>query len=150
MTYRPAELIAGESPTYQSAGGVIVVAGAVLLEHRPNDRKVYPDCWDIPGGHLHPGEPPERALVRELHEELGIDVEKVALCTVQDDCEPKSGRLYRHYNYVVRSFRGEVVAREEQTLRWWPIEEALASNSLNPIATFVLRVCVAENWLDGL
>jgi mutator protein MutT len=46
----------------------------VLLCHRRADRAWYPDVWDLPGGHVEPEESPREALIRELKEELGIDV----------------------------------------------------------------------------
>ncbi|WP_307814854.1 NUDIX hydrolase [Streptomyces sp. DSM 110735] len=48
--------------------------GRVLLCHRSPRRRWYPDVWDLPGGHVEPGELPGVALVRELREELGIEV----------------------------------------------------------------------------
>ncbi len=46
----------------------------VLLGHRCAHRTNYPDVWDLPGGHVEPGELPGASLVRELREELGIDI----------------------------------------------------------------------------
>lgn len=46
----------------------------VLLCHRSAQRPRYPDVWDLPGGHVEPGELPGASLVRELREELGIDI----------------------------------------------------------------------------
>ena len=46
----------------------------VLLCHRSASRRWNPDVWDLPGGHVEDGERPGAALVRELHEELGIVV----------------------------------------------------------------------------
>jgi 8-oxo-dGTP diphosphatase len=46
----------------------------VLLCHRSAQRLRYPDVWDLPGGHVEPGELPGASLVRELREELGIDI----------------------------------------------------------------------------
>jgi 8-oxo-dGTP pyrophosphatase MutT (NUDIX family) len=48
----------------------------VLLGHRAATRCWYPDVWDLPGGHVLPGEEPGAALVRELDEELGITVDE--------------------------------------------------------------------------
>jgi mutator protein MutT len=63
---RPDEIVAG----------IVVRDGRVLLCHRSADRAWYPDVWDLPGGHIEPGETPTGALVRELYEELGIVVEE--------------------------------------------------------------------------
>lgn len=46
-----------------------------MLGHRHPDRRTFPDVWDVPGGRIEPGESAERAMVRELEEELGIHVE---------------------------------------------------------------------------
>jgi mutator protein MutT len=46
----------------------------VLLCHRSAQRLRYPDVWDLPGGHVEPGELPGASLARELREELGIEV----------------------------------------------------------------------------
>jgi len=56
--------------------GIVVDGGRVLLCHRSAARTWYPDVWDLPGGHRERGEPPARALVRELEEELGIVIEE--------------------------------------------------------------------------
>jgi 8-oxo-dGTP diphosphatase len=55
-------------------GAVLVDRSRVLLCHRRPDRAWYPDVWDLPGGHLEPGESSLAALGRECREELGIDV----------------------------------------------------------------------------
>lgn len=52
--------------------GLLRRAGRALLVHRSPSRRWYPDAWDLPGGHVEPGEAPHRALERELAEELGI------------------------------------------------------------------------------
>lgn len=55
-------------------GGLLVAGGRVLLGHRSPDRRWFPDVWDVPGGHVEPGESGRAALVREIDEELGVTV----------------------------------------------------------------------------
>jgi mutator protein MutT len=49
--------------------------GSLLLCRRGEHREWYPGVWDLPGGHIEAGEAPQGALVRELREELGIDID---------------------------------------------------------------------------
>ncbi|HEY0002596.1 MAG TPA: NUDIX domain-containing protein [Actinoplanes sp.] len=64
----------------QSAAPAHIVAAflldghRLLLCHRSAERRWYPEVWDLPGGHVEPRELPAAALVRELREELGIEV----------------------------------------------------------------------------
>jgi mutator protein MutT len=63
-----------ETPAvHECVAAALVRGGRVLLCHRRADRAWFPDVWDLPGGHVDPGEPPLDALRRELREELGIE-----------------------------------------------------------------------------
>jgi 8-oxo-dGTP diphosphatase len=102
---------------------VIEVAAAVL--ERPDGRfllaqrpagKVYEGYWEFPGGKVEPGEDVERALARELHEELGIDVEQAYPWIVRVYTYPH-GTVRLHFFRVTR-WRGEPHPREEQAIAW--------------------------------
>lgn len=58
---------------HEVVAGALVRGGRVLLCHRHPARRWYPDVWDLPGGHVEPGEDPVTALARELREELGVE-----------------------------------------------------------------------------
>jgi 8-oxo-dGTP diphosphatase len=58
--------------------GVMIKDGRILLCHRSPNRRWYPDVWDLPGGHVEPGETSTEALKRELLEELGVSVQSLA------------------------------------------------------------------------
>ena len=61
-------------PAHDVVAAVLVEAGRVLLCHRRADLTWYPDVWDLPGGHVEPGELPADALRRECREELDVEV----------------------------------------------------------------------------
>jgi 8-oxo-dGTP diphosphatase len=74
--------------------------------------------WEFPGGKIEPGERPEDALIRELAEELGIDVTESCLAPLTF-----ASHAYDDFHllmplYVCRQWDGEVEAREGQELAW--------------------------------
>ena len=52
----------------------LVRDGLVLMVHRHPMRRAYPDCWDLVGGHIDPGESPHLAVSRECREDLGVHI----------------------------------------------------------------------------
>jgi len=91
--------------------------GRVLLAQRP-EGKVMAGLWEFPGGKVLPGEPPEAALVRELKEELGIDVAEACLAPLTF-----ASHRYESFHllmplYVCRRWNGIVAAQEGQALAW--------------------------------
>ena len=60
------------------AAALVDVDGRVLLAQRP-EGKPMAGLWEFPGGKMRAGETPEGALIRELREEVGIDVERHCL-----------------------------------------------------------------------
>ncbi len=89
----------------------------VLLARRPEGRKMA-GLWEFPGGKLRPGETPEAALIRELHEELGIGVANACLAAFAF-----ASHAYPTFHllmplYLCRRWRGTPQPREGQTLAW--------------------------------
>jgi len=113
---------------------VIAVAAAViqradgrfLLAQRPSG-KVYAGYWEFPGGKIEAGERAEHALARELHEELGIDVERVYPWITREYVYPH-GHVRLHF-YRVLAWRGEPHPREDQAIAW----QALSAPSVSPM-----------------
>jgi mutator protein MutT len=58
----------------QIVAAVLRTDDRILLCHRSPTRESYPNVWDLPGGHIEPGESAPQALARELQEELGIQI----------------------------------------------------------------------------
>jgi 8-oxo-dGTP diphosphatase len=96
---------------------LVDVDGRVLLARRP-EGKAMAGLWEFPGGKVDPGETPETALIRELAEELGIDVAASCLApfTFASHAYPDFHLLMPLY--VCRRWSGIPVAREGQRLAW--------------------------------
>jgi len=109
---------------------VLVRGGQVLLAHRRAERRWYPDCWDLVGGHLEPGESPEQAARRECREE--IDVEVLETHPVEVDLEDPDIEAYA---FVVTSWRGEprnAALEEHDALGWFTAEELAGLRLADP------------------
>ena len=90
-------------------------AGRFLLAQRPSG-KGYAGYWEFPGGKVEPGERAADALVRELHEELGIEVTRASPWLTRDfEYEHADVRL-RFFR--VTGWRGELHGREQQAFAW--------------------------------
>lgn len=154
--YFPAPLDPARRPERSTAAGCLVRDGRVLLERRPDDARVTPGVWDIPGGHVEPGETPEQTLVRELREELGIEVEQFRLGMVHDEDMTHVPARYRHFVYLVDRWGGDVSSREGRLLRWLRLDDLRVAEgsgavddgrALNPGAVFALRSFLQLGWL---
>ncbi|MHB1333492.1 MAG: Nudix family hydrolase [Sulfuriferula sp.] len=100
----------------QVAVAVITRAdGAFLLASRPPG-KPYAGYWEFPGGKVEPGEAVHNALVRELHEELGIEVTHATPWITRYFDYPHA--LVTLSFFRVDGWRGEPHAREGQVLNW--------------------------------
>src|SRR5437016_7278516 len=91
--------------------------GRVLLAERP-EGKAMAGLWEFPGGKIQPGETPEAALIRELVEELGIDVEESCLAPFTFASHAYSDFHLLMPLYVCRKWSGIVTAREGQRFAW--------------------------------
>jgi 8-oxo-dGTP diphosphatase len=89
--------------------------GAVLLACRP-ESKVYSGYWEFPGGKVEPGEPVPDALVREISEELGVEITRAYPWITRVFVYPHATvRLHFHR---VTAWRGEPRALEHQAIAW--------------------------------
>jgi 8-oxo-dGTP diphosphatase len=131
-----------------SEAGLIVVAagilrdslGRILIAQRPAGGHVG-GFWEFPGGKLHPGELPAKALERELHEELGISVEAVVPFLTYRHEYPE--RIVELHVFLVERYTGQPHGVEGQPLRWVAVAELPAADLLEadqPIAAALNRL----------
>jgi 8-oxo-dGTP diphosphatase len=91
--------------------------GRVLIAQRPTG-KFLAGTWEFPGGKIEPGERPEETLIRELKEELGIDVKEACLAPLTF-----ASHAYETFSllmplFVCRRWTGSPQGREGQSLKW--------------------------------
>jgi len=112
---------AGKSlPTVLVAAAALIDAdGRVLIAKRPEGKSMA-GLWEFPGGKVHDGELPETALVRELAEELGLDITETCLAPFTF-----ASHVYDDFHllmplYLCRIWKGQPTPLEGQELKWVP------------------------------
>ena len=124
---------------HQVVAAILVRSSRILLCHRRDDAPWYPGVWDLPGGHVEPGETPDDAVVRECAEELGIRVTSLG-----------ERRFLRSHDADLTVFQidgwdrepGNTQPGEHQAIRWCSLADLptlpLADRRLETLARVVL------------
>ncbi|MEE9427680.1 MAG: (deoxy)nucleoside triphosphate pyrophosphohydrolase [Paracoccaceae bacterium] len=102
-----------------SAVALIDKDGRVLLAQRPQGKSLA-GLWEFPGGKVEPHETPEAALIRELHEELGIETWESCLAPLAF-----ASHSYEDFHllmpvFACRKWQGIAQGKEGQELAWVP------------------------------
>lgn len=100
-----------------AACALVDVDGRVLVTKRPQGKEMA-GLWEFPGGKVEPGETPEESLTRELHEELGIDVESACLAPLTFASHSYEAFHLLMPLYVCRKWDGIARPMEGQELKW--------------------------------
>ena len=120
-------------------GAIIVHEGKILLEKRksaPGKGK-----WSVPGGLVELGESIEQAVIREVKEETGLEVEEPRLIDVVDDVSlDEKGAVKYHFvivDYVINVMRGvPKAASDADELKWVPFGEVEEYDLTKSFRTF--------------
>jgi 8-oxo-dGTP diphosphatase len=115
-----------------AAAALIDLEGRVLLAQRPPG-KTMAGLWEFPGGKIEIGETPERALIRELEEELGIVVKEPCLAPFTF-----ASHAYADFHllmplYLCRRWEGVPVPREHVTIKWVRPRDLIADPGAFPM-----------------
>jgi 8-oxo-dGTP pyrophosphatase MutT (NUDIX family) len=127
-----------DAPLERVVAGVLLRDGQVLLCHRRPDRTSWPDVWDLPGGHIVDDETTVEALVRELAEELGVQV------------EPPEGPPWMTLRlgpveldlYLIDRWHGEprnTALEEHDDIRWFAADDLKLLDLADPAYIEILR-----------
>jgi 8-oxo-dGTP diphosphatase len=100
-----------------SAVALVDADGRVLVARRPPGRPMA-GLWEFPGGKVADGETPEAALVRELKEELGLDVAGSCLSPLAFASHPYEDFHLLMPLYLCRTWNGTPIPHEGQELKW--------------------------------
>jgi 8-oxo-dGTP diphosphatase len=88
----------------------------VLLFLRDNDPKIpYPNMWDVPGGHVEDGETPEACIVREMKEEMDLDLRSFELFSEREFSDRIEYTYWAKAHFAI----DEIDLREGQRLQWF-------------------------------
>ena len=89
----------------------------MLIAQRP-EQKPMAGLWEFPGGKIEETECPEDALIRELKEELAIDVQEACLAPLTFASHRYEDFALLMPLYICRRWSGTPVAREHRALKW--------------------------------
>ena len=126
-----------------SAVALIDPEGRVLLAQRPEGKSMA-GLWEFPGGKVEPGETPEAALIRELHEELGIDTWASCLAPLTFASHSYADFHLLMPLFACRKWDGIVQSREGQALKW--VRPAALRDYPMPPADLPL-IPILRDWL---
>jgi len=108
---------AAKPTLFVTAAALIDTDGRVLMAQRPQGKSMA-GLWEFPGGKVHDDETPETALVRELKEELDIDITESCLAPFTF-----ASHAYESFHlmmplYLCRTWKGTLSPQEGQQLKW--------------------------------
>ena len=94
----------------------------ILLLLRDNIPTIpYPNMWDLPGGHVEDNESPEKCIVREMKEELNINLDRFNPFSVDEFSDRVEYTFWKKVNFDI----SQVKLNEGQMIRWFTETEAM-------------------------
>jgi 8-oxo-dGTP diphosphatase len=92
----------------------------VLLFLRDNIPTIpFPNTWDVPGGHVEPDETPERCIVREMQEEMELELENFSFFSIMEFSDRIEYTFWKKNNLDIE----RITLHEGQCLRWFDQKE---------------------------
>ncbi|MFZ4759860.1 MAG: NUDIX hydrolase [Burkholderiaceae bacterium] len=127
---------------------------ALLLTRRPAHMNRHASQWALPGGRIDAGETPQAAALRELHEEVGLEVEPGAVLGCLDDYATRSGFVITPVVVWAGSAPRLALAPEEVSsahrvplVEWLRDDAPILDAPHEPGGAPVLRMPLGGNWV---
>lgn len=122
---------------------IIIHEGKVLLAQR-SVKMDLPGKWEFPGGKVEKGEDPKDCLIREIREELGIEIRVKSELTPVDFSYPT--KTIRLIPFVAQWLGGVIVLAEHSNYGWYD-QNQLFSLDLAPADLPILHE-LTEKWVN--
>jgi 8-oxo-dGTP diphosphatase len=120
----------GHSDIVDVAAAIIEKEGKILIAKRRAKEKLE-SKWEFPGGKIEKGETPEACLVRELKEELDLQIRVLRCFSVRTHILSPERKLRLH-TYIAEYIAGIPTLKEHEDARWVSKEELLSFNFYEP------------------
>ena len=124
---------------YVSTVALVDWQGKVLISLRP-ENEILPNFWEFPGGKIKTNESPDDAIIREIKEELSLDINKKSL-------KPISFNTYTYdefnaiiFFYICRSWNGTPLSNENKKILWIEIDKLKNYKLLPGSNKFILEL----------
>ena len=124
---------------YVSTVALIDWQGKALISLR-SENQILPNFWEFPGGKIKNNESPDDAIIREIKEELSLDINKKSL-------KPLSFNTYTYdefhaiiFFYICRSWKGTPISKKNQKILWVEIDKLKKYKFLAGSNKFVLEL----------
>ena len=93
----------------------------ILLFLRDNKPDLpYPNMWDVPGGHVEANESPEKCIIREMKEEMDLDIDEFDLFSIIEFEDRIEYTFWAKADFDIN----EIVLMEGQKLKWFTRDDA--------------------------
>lgn len=124
---------------YVSTVALIDWQGKVLISLRSED-KILPNYWEFPGGKIKINESPDHAIIREIKEEITLDINKKSLKPLSFNTHTYEEFHAVIFFYICRSWNGTPLSKNKQKILWVEIDKLKNYNFLPGSSKFVLEL----------